>query len=564
MSKNNYIDPTKLFSLLKKFVEGGPYTSDPSEGEIDLGGVGQFTEEGAFGAFPGQMEINNPFAQSTEQTMLGNTRDVGTTQDSRALIYDWGKNEENLDQYQNQLENKDKHSRGESKYYRENRLKDNRPKNLQNPYANVMQNNGGIDNSSAMLNSSVMQNNGGTEKTRTQRIAEAAKAKADKDKGIIYDSDQNPETKEEYIKAMGYDQMDKENRAKVQGEIDRLYPDESTSEAKQWATLMGSGLLNSPGHVSMEQGIYSGTKHLADGKIGIGAMNFGSALFKGSKAAVFALADRNVDKQTKEWYRKKQRDERNEFGSDSQWGDDNYRGGYYGKYGGTVNNGLSEFLAGGTNWTPPTEDKHRVGGPRPQTEAVANNELLNSSEKQAMADAQYRLGQTGSRNNNNNQEAAVDYANVIDNYQPEGPIIPLRQQVDELNSKYPYYNNYQEQDFIGGNNNEGWDAYTNRFEGISMKRLQDQILKADNSRGEGVGTGFIKKYGGNFSESMDNYRRLFEGGGLMGNIAPGGMPQESDTDGTENYQVGQHVEFVYGNQNVSGKIKKILNGQIFI
>ena len=61
-----------------------------------------------------------------------------------------------------------------------------------------------------------------------------------------------------------------------------------------------------------------------------------------------------------------------------------------------------------------------------------------------MFDAQTRLGESQERGNNNNPEAEAEYKAIIDNYQPQGPIVPLEDQVNAANEKYPYYDGFYE------------------------------------------------------------------------------------------------------------------------
>ena len=121
-----------------------------------------------------------------------------------------------------------------------------------------------------------------------------------------------------------------------------------------------------------------------------------------------------------------------------------------------------------------------------------NNYWFNSPEKRAMYDAETRLTATGERSSNYSEEAQRDYENVIKNYQPYGPIVPLEDQVAELNKKYPYYNNIIETPFKGGPMNKGWNAaYKSADKSTGYSRTSAMKDKYPN-----VGTGLVRKKGG--------------------------------------------------------------------
>jgi hypothetical protein len=128
----------------------------------------------------------------------------------------------------------------------------------------------------------------------------------------------------------------------------------------------------------------------------------------------------------------------------------------------------------------------------PQNKGETNNGYwFNNTEKRAMADAKSRYGASRTRDNNNDPNAEKEYGDLIKNYQPIGPVIPLENQVAELNKKYPYSEGFEEVPFKGGYNNKGWaDEYrkANKEPYYKEKALLDPYPN--------VGTGFIKRKGG--------------------------------------------------------------------
>ena len=114
----------------------------------------------------------------------------------------------------------------------------------------------------------------------------------------------------------------------------------------------------------------------------------------------------------------------------------------------------------------------------------------NNSEKRAMFDAQTRLVESQQRSTNNNPEAEAEYKAIIDNYQPQGPIVPLEDQVNAVNEKYPYYDGFYETEFKGGMGNKGWDNWREKAKGYTFS---DMYTRDNNPE---VGTGLIKRFGG--------------------------------------------------------------------
>jgi|LakMenEpi03Aug12_release.lakeMendotaPanAssembly.Ray.scaffolds.fasta_scaffold198513_3 hypothetical protein len=121
-----------------------------------------------------------------------------------------------------------------------------------------------------------------------------------------------------------------------------------------------------------------------------------------------------------------------------------------------------------------------------------NNYWYNSTEKRAMSDAQDRYTASRERSNNYDEDAQREYKALIDNYQPYGPIVPLADQVNELNKKYPYYDGIMETPFKGGDFNKGYnEMYKKADKKDSWTREQDLSDPYSN-----VGVGMIKKRGG--------------------------------------------------------------------
>jgi hypothetical protein len=128
----------------------------------------------------------------------------------------------------------------------------------------------------------------------------------------------------------------------------------------------------------------------------------------------------------------------------------------------------------------------------PQNKGETNNGYwFNNTEKRAMDDAKSRYYASRTRDNNNDPNAEKEYEDLIKNYQPEGPIIPLKDQVAELNQKYPYYDGFQEVPFKGGSNNKGWLNEYKNADKMSYAKEDAMSNKYPN-----VGTGMIHKKGG--------------------------------------------------------------------
>ena len=138
--------------------------------------------------------------------------------------------------------------------------------------------------------------------------------------------------------------------------------------------------------------------------------------------------------------------------------------------------------------TPIAEDGI-IAGQYPMTEAESQA-WYNNSEKRAMFDAQTRLVESQERSTNNNPEAEAEYKAIIDNYQPQGPIVPLEDQVNAANEKYPYYDGFYETEFKGGMGNKGWDNWREKAKGYTFS---DMYTRDNNPE---VGTGLIKRFGG--------------------------------------------------------------------
>jgi hypothetical protein len=128
-----------------------------------------------------------------------------------------------------------------------------------------------------------------------------------------------------------------------------------------------------------------------------------------------------------------------------------------------------------------------------QTVGPQNNYWFNNNaEKQAMENAKFRQSAARIRDNNSSEEAERDYGNLIKNYQPQGPIIPLADQVNALNQKYPYYEGFEEVPFKGGKNNIGWDNVSKKLD--KGDKSTSKYYGTDPA--PNVGTGMIKRKGG--------------------------------------------------------------------
>jgi hypothetical protein len=121
-----------------------------------------------------------------------------------------------------------------------------------------------------------------------------------------------------------------------------------------------------------------------------------------------------------------------------------------------------------------------------------NNYWFNSPEKRAMRDAGSRYFAAQERSNNFDENAQRDYKALMDNYQPQGPVVPLADQVAELNKKYPYYDNLSEVEYKGGDLNKGYSAMYKKADKKDSFSREGALKDAYPN----VGTGLIKKKGG--------------------------------------------------------------------
>ena len=110
--------------------------------------------------------------------------------------------------------------------------------------------------------------------------------------------------------------------------------------------------------------------------------------------------------------------------------------------------------------------------------------------KRAAADAKFRQGAARIRDNNNDPDAEKDYGRLANSYSPNGPNLDLPVEMNTLNQKYPYYEGFSEETFIGGDNNKGWDKVR------EMKPAKDKRYKEVSSDFEYMGEPKWKKKGG--------------------------------------------------------------------
>lgn len=298
--RNNDIDPKVLYSLLKKYYDGGPHFEDPSLGGIE-------NAQSGLGMFGNQLQVANPFGQSNNQLQQGN-QNFGTPQDTRPLIYDWNNNPDGHDPYMNQIMGQDKLSRKEEQYRKDNRLTSTTP-NLQSSSEFFASENS--------ANKSLFNN---------QDAADASS-----NRGTIYDSEQGDNSNSVGANTAGYQWND--DKSAWEKYVQKGSAQEATAEEdkqNQWGNLLRSGLA-SPGGMGLEGTLYQlgrgigadpGTK--GKGAL-IGAAGLSSA-FKAGRNVLSGVGSQKVNDETRRFY--EQQLNRVNYTPDAQSQDNNYTGGY--------------------------------------------------------------------------------------------------------------------------------------------------------------------------------------------------------------------------------------------
>ncbi len=110
--------------------------------------------------------------------------------------------------------------------------------------------------------------------------------------------------------------------------------------------------------------------------------------------------------------------------------------------------------------------------------------------KRAAADAKDRQSAARVRDNNNDPDAEKEYGRLANSYSPNGPNLDLPNEIKSLNKKYPYYEGFSEETFIGGDNNKGWDKVR------EVKPAKDKSYKQISPDFEYMGEPKWKKKGG--------------------------------------------------------------------
>jgi hypothetical protein len=110
--------------------------------------------------------------------------------------------------------------------------------------------------------------------------------------------------------------------------------------------------------------------------------------------------------------------------------------------------------------------------------------------KRAAADAKNRQAAARVRDNNNDPDAEKEYGRLANSYSPNGPNLDLPNEIKSLNKKYPYYEGFSEETFIGGDNNKGWDKVR------EVKPAKDKSYKQISPDFEYMGEPKWKKKGG--------------------------------------------------------------------
>lgn len=96
-------------------------------------------------------------------------------------------------------------------------------------------------------------------------------------------------------------------------------------------------------------------------------------------------------------------------------------------------------------------------GPGPYVLAPTTAYWFDDPNKRAASDARFRQHAARVRDNNRDENAEIEYGRLANSYSPNGPNLDLPNEMKALNQKYPYYENFSEVPFKGGDNNKGWD-----------------------------------------------------------------------------------------------------------
>ena len=306
-----------------------------------------------------------------------------------------------------------------------------------------------------------------------------------------------------------------------------------------------------------------------------------SSLFKGARNVASGMGVANVNREFEDWQRKQLL--KRDYKSDPQDRDNNSTGNYgYSKYGGEFDGRLNTFEKGGPMESAPPVKRETPYGITNDESFITYAKL--TPEEKAKAIQSYEEFSGRAINNNTfditeNQLEAFRRGEPVRGYWGEGKKPYVEQNayfiLPERGEKPRWVSRNEYERFQGPKSTASLDESGQPLVGASGGRrmnpnsYQDMRDKQYGTFSEGnpqqLNTldlkGKVFRDGGT---SYDKLRQYFENGGQSMQMQGQPMQEQQAPDGTENYEIGQDVEFEYNGKMVSGKIKKIENGQIYI
>ena len=561
MNRDNSIDPEVLYSMLQKYFNGGvhKYVLGGEEGFDPYGNPITTNSQFAQGAFDNQLPVQNPFAQPSNQIQLGGSN-FGTPQNTKPLVYDWQNNPSGYDQLLNSINQKPDWSKSETEYWKENpSVAGMNAPDLQNPiggnsYTEIFDNQDGAGNQNPnVTNASVGGNppNGWTDEQlqeyekRQAALVNQAKGKDKPPAGETLSDEDKDKRNYEYMRLM--------NAGMGVG---------------------GMGMEGALFNLGKGLGADTGTK----GKGALIATSALSSLFKGARNVASGMGVANVNREFEDWQRKQLL--KRDYPSDRQEDDNNYTGGY--KYGGEFDGRLNTFEKGGPMESAPPEKRETPYGITNDESFIKYATLTPEEKARAMQSYEEFTGRSVNNDTfdiTENQLRDFRSGEPVKGYWGEGKTPYVEQKahfiITERGAIPKWVSRNEYENFKGGKTTASLDASGYPLVGasggsrIDPNKYQDM---RDNQLGSfSTGTpqqlntldlkGKVFRDGGT---SYDKLRQYFENGGQSMQQQGQPMQEQQAPDGTENYEIGQDVEFEYNGKMVSGKIKKIENGQIYI
>lgn len=518
MNRDNSIDPEVLYSMLQKYFNGGvhKYVLGGEEGFDPYGTPVATNSQFAQGAFDSQLQVQNPFAQPFNQIQLGGS-DFGTPQSTKPLIQDW----------QN------------------------------NPTGNSSSN--------------------------YKTVEDLIRARND---GKVTDEefDQFLEELTANNIPISTEDLNINKKRRRIGGSETLSDEDKDKRNYEYMRLMNAGM--GVGGMGMEGALFNLGKGLgADpgtkGKGALIATSALSSLFKGARNVASGMGVANVNREFEDWQRKQLL--KRDYIPDSQDGDNNYTGNYgYSKYGGEFDGRLNTFEKGGPMESAPPVKRETPYGITNDDAFITYAKLTPEEKAKAMQSYEEFSGRAINKDTFNiteNQLEAFRRGEPVRGYWGEGKKPYVEQNayfiLPERGEKPRWVSRSEYERFQGPKSTASLDESGQPLVGASGGRrmnpnsYQDMRDKQYGTFSEGnpqqLNTldlkGKVFRDGGT---SYDKLRQYFENGGQSMQMQGQPMQEQQAPDGTENYEIGQYVEFEYNGKMVSGKIKKIENGQIYI